>query len=241
MMKHLVFQLYGPLASWGEIAVGERRESSVRPSKSAIMGMLGAALGLRRAAEEEHRRLSDAYGFAVRTDAPGEFLRDYHTTQAPTSKGGRTYYTRRDEIGASDLHTILSQRDYRMDARHTVALWGRGNDLPYSLDGLRTALHQPRLVLYMGRKSCPLALPVRAQVVQSETLYKAFTDAEVPDEILDGLPVHDTEEYAWEAHPAPGLEASMVYPRRDEVRSRRRWQFSERDEYYAALPRERDW
>ena len=29
-MEHLVFQLYGPMAAWGEIAVGERRASSAQ-------------------------------------------------------------------------------------------------------------------------------------------------------------------------------------------------------------------
>ena len=36
MRAYLVFQLYGPLASWGDIAVGETRPSTPIPSKSAI-------------------------------------------------------------------------------------------------------------------------------------------------------------------------------------------------------------
>jgi len=236
-MEHLVFQLYGPMASWGEIAVGERRASSTHPSKSAVTGLLGAALGIRREEEERHRRLADAYGVAVQIDARGEMLRDYHTAQVPTAKGGRRYYTRKDEVAAEGLHTILSQRDYRMDARYTVALWARQDDPPCSLKDLEEALSRPHLVLYLGRKSCPLALPVCAQVVNAETLQEAFSTASFPADLLNGLPVDELEEYVWEKHPAPGLEASMVYPRRDNVLSRRRWQFSERDEYYVALAR----
>ena len=36
------------MASWGEIAVGENRHTASYPSKSAIIGLLGAALGIKR-------------------------------------------------------------------------------------------------------------------------------------------------------------------------------------------------
>ena len=237
-MEHLVFQLYGPMAAWGEIAVGERRASSAQPSKSAIVGLVGAALGIRREEEERHRSLGDTYGMAVRINARGEFLRDYHTTQVPTTRDGRTYYTRRDEIAAAELHTILSQRDYRVDSCYTVALWKQGSNEPYTLKEIGEALAYPQFILYLGRKSCPLAVPVCAQVVDSETLLAAFSQATFPGEMLGGLPTGEMEEYVWEYHPDPGLKASMVYLRRDHVLSRRRWQFGERDEYYVAVARE---
>lgn len=239
-MKHLIFQLYGPMASWGEIAVGEHRRSDVKPSKSSIVGLLGAALGIRRNEDDLHRQLSDAYGVAIRIDARGELLRDYHTTQVPTAVGKKRYYTRKDEMTAENLGTILSERDYRVDARYTVALWQHTDDAPYSLQTLANALLKPRFILYLGRKSCPLALPFHAQVVDVETLIQAFGEATFPTEFFDGIPLGNLREYVWEKHPAPGISASMVYPRRDRVLSRARWQFRERDEYYAAVSHEED-
>lgn len=238
-MKHLIFQLYGPMASWGTIAVGEHRRSDVKPSKSSIVGLLGAALGIRREEDDIHRLLSDAYGVAIRIDARGELLRDYHTTQVPPATGKKSY-TRKDEMAAEKLGTILSERDYRVDARYTVALWQHTDDAPYSLQALANALLKPRFILYLGRKSCPLALPVHAQVVDEETLKQAFWVATFPTEFFDGIPFGDLREYVWEKHPAPGISASMVYPRRDRVLSRTRWQFRERDEYYAAVSHEED-
>ena len=239
-MKHLIFQLYGPMASWGEIAVGEHRRSDLKPSKSSIVGLLGAALGIRRSEDDLHRRLSDAYGIAVRIDARGELLRDYHTTQVPPATGKKRYYTRKDEIAAEKLGTILSERDYRVDASYTVALWQNIDAAPYSLQALANALLKPRFILYLGRKSCPLALPVHAQVVDVETLIQAFGVATFPTDFLNGIPFGDLREYVWEKHPASGISASMVYPRRDHVLSRTRWQFRERDEYYTAVSREED-
>ena len=48
MPEYLVFQLYGPFMSWGDIAVGEMRPSAMMPAKSAILGLLAAAVGIKR-------------------------------------------------------------------------------------------------------------------------------------------------------------------------------------------------
>ena len=48
MKDYLVFRLYGPLASWGQAAVGGDRPTGLQPTRSAILGLLGAALGIKR-------------------------------------------------------------------------------------------------------------------------------------------------------------------------------------------------
>ena len=63
--EFLVLRLYGPLAAWGDIACGEVRPTLIHPTKSAILGLLGAALGVRRSDEEIISRMTKSYGFAV--------------------------------------------------------------------------------------------------------------------------------------------------------------------------------
>ena len=46
MGQHLVFLLHAPLGAMGGVAVGERRAGFDRPGKSAILGLVAAALGL---------------------------------------------------------------------------------------------------------------------------------------------------------------------------------------------------
>lgn len=110
-MDYLVFQLQAPLSSWGEPAVGEFRGTAEHPSQSALIGLLGAALGVVRSDEAAHAALRDGYGFAVGLQSPGNLLRDYHTAQVPprTALKGRPHATRRDELAVPkpELGTIL--------------------------------------------------------------------------------------------------------------------------------------
>ena len=165
-MSFLLFRLYGPLASWGEIAVGESRHTAVYPGKSALLGLLAAALGIRREEEEKQKALAEGYQFAVKVLSTGHLLQDYHTAQVPDSTGKINYSTRRDELvlGKLRLGTILSSREYRCDALSLVAVRPL-ETAPYSLEELCNALREPKFYLYLGRKSCPLAAPLNPRII----------------------------------------------------------------------------
>lgn len=236
MRQFLLFRLYGPMAAWGEVAVGEMRPSAAHPSKSAVMGLVAAALGIKRHEEEQLQQLESSCGFGVRVDSAGELLRDYHTAQVPPEKRKIRHYTRRDELKSDDLYTILSSRDYRTDSCYSVALWL--TSVSCSLGDLQQALLQPKLPLYLGRKSCPLSLPLDPKLIDANDLKGAFDQYDVA---ADGFvyPVLNRNEplrYYWEHldETQAGMRATMRYPRRDLVRSRKRWQFAERDEFFAS-------
>lgn len=238
MDDYLLFRLYGPLASWGETAVGETRPSAAWPGRSAIIGLLAAAMGVRRDEEERQRSLVLSYGVAICVESAGELLRDYHTTQVPPERRGVNHLSRRDEVNAESLNTILSQRDYRSDALYTVALWRKDDSAGETLKHLAESLARPVFPLYLGRKSCPVALPLKPQVVSANNLREAFAQASFPDEtFLAVLPMADERIFVWEDMPQSGMEALHVSPRRDEPTSRKRWQFGERDEYYRSESR----
>jgi CRISPR system Cascade subunit CasD len=238
MSDYLLFRLYGPLAAWGDIAVGEFRPSFSHPSKSAVLGLMAAALGIRRDEEAVHQAMASCYGFAVRVEAAGTPIRDYHTVQVPPTGYGRnkkTFATRKDElaIAREDLGTILSSRDYRCDSVYSVCLWTVGESSPYSLAHLEAALAKPTFTLYLGRKSCPLALPLQPQVVQASNLREAFHTASFEDTIfLNSLPRSETVNVYWEGAEANGYIAVHTIERRDSPLSRRRWQFAVRSEHY---------
>lgn len=238
MGEYLLFRLYGPMAAWGDIAVGEFRPSFGHPSKSAVLGLLGAALGIRRDEESVHQAMGSAYGYAVRVDAAGTPLRDYHTAQVPPAGSGRDkrkFASRKDELTGArgDLATILSSRDYRCDALYTVCVWPVARSLPYSLTKLAEALAKPQFALYLGRKSCPLASPLQAQVVHASNLREAFRNGRFQDApFLEVLEREDSLGVYWEGDQDSGFETVSTIERRDAPRSRRRWQFAVRTEHY---------
>ena len=125
MTDYLVFRLYAPLASWGEAAVGETRPTNTYPGRGAIIGLLGAALGIRRDDEAGQNALFQGLRVAVKQYSPGSLLRDYHTAQVPATQSKVRYRTRRDELNAPAkvINTILSSRQYRCDGLWTVAVW----------------------------------------------------------------------------------------------------------------------
>ena len=58
------------------------RSSWSRPSRSAVLGMVAAALGIRRDDEEAQNRLQAGYGFSVMVLQPGIMIQDFHTIQS---------------------------------------------------------------------------------------------------------------------------------------------------------------
>jgi len=248
MSQFLMLRLYGSMASWGDIAVGEQRLSHGHPTKSAIIGLLAAALGIKREEEERQQALARGYYMAVRVDSAGALLRDYHTVQVPPPDRGRCYATRKDELSVPKhmMNTILSQRDYRVDAHYTVAIYQ--NDGPYSLDVLALALKSPRYPLYLGRKSCPLAFPLQPTVMGVDHLKSAFEQMPVENDIfllksLSATTANKQRAYYWEGlkKEQTGFSAEgtyMKHERRDQVASRKRWQFVSRQEHQLLLNEE---
>ena len=110
-MRFLLITYYAPMGAMGEIAPGERRMAFSRPARSAVLGLVAAALGLRRD-DPAHTNLERGVGYAVRTDSPGRPFTDYHTAQTPQQKRSQAFATRRDELAADTLNTVLSVREF---------------------------------------------------------------------------------------------------------------------------------
>lgn len=246
MTEYLLLRLYGPMASWGEIAVGESRHSAVHPSRSALLGLLGAALGVNRDDDDKQKALRDGYRFGIKLECVGSPLRDYHTIQVGVPPKKFQFRSRRQELMADKLDTILSAREYRCDSLAVVAVEALPN-APVNLSSLSDALCKPNFTLYLGRKSCPLAVPLMPTLVKAANLQEAFDVVTWPS--LLGL--HDKHlrheiwpdrkdrrhfrigpvRYYWEDGMDSGMKPDFESQRHDQPLSRRRWQFAPRREW----------
>lgn len=236
-MRFLLFTLYAPMGSLGEVAIGERRMGWARPGRSAILGLVGAALGHDRIDEEAHHALETGLHYAVRTDTPGRPFIDYHTAQTPKARKNRTFARRKEELEAEDLHTVLSVREWRTDAFFTIALWLR-QDGTVDLDRMAEALRRPRFTLYLGRKSGTLGLPLSPAIIDADTFMDALADRRPNDEertVLESIGAAEQPEVAFD-YDAPDAPAeARIVTRRDAVMNRGRWQFTDRAEGIISL------
>lgn len=240
MTAYLVFDLYGPFASFGDVAVGEYRPTYPHPSKSTIVGLVAASLGIKREEEEVLQALSDDLRIAVLVLSTGQLLRDFHTIQVPPANQlkHRIISTRKDELDVKRQNTIISTRDYRMDSYYRIALWSAAG--AQDLTELQQALSFPKFTPYLGRKSCPPALPFKADIIQAENVSKALTRHGLNSDLVKSLLKIDKKTkymiFSDLTDNSTGTHADEVHKtvRRDRLVSRKNWQYGEREEimYY---------
>lgn len=137
-MKSLLLKFSGPLQAWGTGSHFEKRHTDLHPSKSAVVGILAAALGYKRDEDEKIRELNQLH-FAVRVDQPGHILRDYHTAHKykPSGSPDRTYVT---------------ERYYLEDAVFVAAV---GSEQDEWIETIEDALQHPYFQPFLGRRSAP--------------------------------------------------------------------------------------
>ena len=221
------------MGSLGEIAIGERRMGWARPGRSAVLGLAAAAMGIERDNEDAHRSMETGLYYAVKTDALGRPFIDYHTAQTPKASRGRTFETRREELGADKLNTVLSSREWRSDTYFTIALWSRQNNT-IDISTIAEALQRPRFALYLGRKSAPLGLPLNPVIIEADTFREAF-EARQPTEEEETVLKHIRTDFTARTEIAydydvPTMRSNefRIERRRDTIISRTRWQFADR-------------
>lgn len=157
----LVLRLGGPLQSWGDRSMFNRRDTRPEPTKSGVLGLLAAAAG--RSREEPPGDLL-GLSLGVRVDQPGSLLRDYHTVSdyrgRPLPQAGVSAKGLQRPTSPVKM-THVSQRFYLQDAVFLAALQGPA-DL---IEALAHAVGHPAFPLALGRRSCvpsqPLLLGVR--------------------------------------------------------------------------------
>ena len=142
-MATLLLRLAAPLQAWGADSKFETRKTNREPTKSGVIGLLAAALGLRRDETEPLTRLAQLR-FGVRVEREGQLLVDYHTAN-------------REEDRKKGKAPYVTYRHYLEDAVFLVGLESEDTAL---LQELAEALTHPVFPLYLGRRACPPTLPL---------------------------------------------------------------------------------
>lgn len=210
MPEYVLLRLEGPLQSWGDVAVDQRRPTAAFPTKSALTGLLASALGWSYRDGARINSLQDAVEYAVREDRQPQLLRDFQTAFLGREAGGWTHwgYEARGG-GAARKGTHLLEKSYLADGSFLVALSIASG--PVTLDELEQALERPAHTLFLGRKAC---LP-------SRRFYEGRAIGATAREVLEDTPVRDEYDqpplrcWAEPTEDDPGVLALEVWDRRD--------------------------
>lgn len=157
-MKSVLLRLEGPLQSWGLSSRFDERDTALEPTKSGVVGLCAAALGLTR---DDTAGLAPiaSLRMAVRVDRPGTLAREFHTAGGGTF-AGRDYGVRR--ASGSKGATVISRRSYLADASFLAALGGDDHELIGRIDAALRAPHWP---LFLGRRAFVPTVPIAAGTV----------------------------------------------------------------------------
>jgi len=126
------------MQSWGTTSRFDQRDTGKEPSKSGVLGLLAAALGIDRENWKDLKPLT-LLSMGVRHDRSGIPGCDYQTAQNIISADGKKTH-----------ETAETFRDYLSDAAFLVGLEGSDRSL---LKRAHAALRDPAWVLSLGRKS----------------------------------------------------------------------------------------
>jgi CRISPR system Cascade subunit CasD len=162
---YLALLLDGPLQSWGFASRFQRRTTGLHPTKSGIVGLICAAMGLAKGSPEEQTGLPaladlKMTSVVIPRTVPGSDeaelsvrrLEDYHTVLD----------TRRAS-GTPNKNAVETRREYLLDARFGVILKG-GRPV---MEQVAAALQNPVWGVWLGRKSCIPACPVLVGLSES--------------------------------------------------------------------------
>ncbi|MDP8239693.1 MAG: type I-E CRISPR-associated protein Cas5/CasD [Candidatus Hatepunaea meridiana] len=158
----LLLRLEGPMQSWGYRSRFDYRDTALEPTRSGVIGLICAAIGIAREEKISH---FDMIRMGVRVDKEGKPERDYHTALNVIKADGK------------GKGTVVSYRDYLADASFTVGLESENKEL---LDEIAEALQSPEWALFLGRKAFSLAehplsasIPAIVEAPLSEALNRA--------------------------------------------------------------------
>lgn len=193
---HLALRLQGPLQAWGFNSQFNRRNTGLMPTKSGILGMCLAALGIERGCKEEKiwlekcaglRLLAVALPHTVKygeksVELPARRITDYHTVGGAYDRNNplqRSHIplTADGKPKSEDKQTTVTHRQYLCDASFACVLSGDAK----LVRQLGQALENPIWGIWLGRKACIPAAPVFAGVFP--------TELEALDKLLDGKPL----------------------------------------------------
>lgn len=182
MQDFLIIKLQGAMQAWGGHTFEDYRPSHIFPTRSAVVGLLGACLGIDRADIQSRADLNSSFELTVRADRRkvqtkqfGQIKEKTLTMQKMTDF--HTVLDARKVDGSPRKDAIISRREYLCDAEFSLALGFRNNAV-FSLEKVKDAIQKPHYTPTLGRRSCPIQHPLFKMIISAENAQQALAQIE---------------------------------------------------------------
>lgn len=195
---HLALKLDAPLQSWGFESRFQRRTTGLHPTKSGVIGLICAAIGLAKGSDEERETLPKLAGLRMASiviprqqknfwkntpeKLPVRRVEDFHTVGGGYDKDKETqrqFIPRKASGGPCDNPTV-TRRQYLLDARFGVIFSGDRA----LLEKVSVALQDPVWGVWLGRKSCIPAEPIYRGLFATEAEAQRALIGDAPLELF---------------------------------------------------------
>ena len=151
---YLALLLDAPLQSWGYQSRFDRRTSLSHPTRSGVIGLICAAMGIDRADSARLAEFAELELTVYTLRQEGRMV-DFHTVGGGWDKKVNPQNLVRKASGGPG-NTVVTRREYLEGAMFGVILTGPASQFAEIAEALRN----PQWGVWLGRKSCIPASPV---------------------------------------------------------------------------------
>jgi len=170
MHHYLALKLRGVMQAWGGHTLEDLRHTAIMPTRSGIIGLLAACLGIDRQDYAQLEALANSLTITLRADKPDpksgikvKRIIDFHTVKDARKVDGKR-----------NKYPVVSRREYLCDAVFTLLIEVDQAATPFSIEALAKAVQNPVYMPFLGRRSCPLTRPLYEDEIQAHDSKSAF-------------------------------------------------------------------
>lgn len=229
---HLPLWFDAPLQSWGFASRFQRRTTGLFPTKSGVIGLACAAMGLAKGSDEEREALPRlaALTLTVWQFPRGNPRRRNEELLMQRLEDFHTVLNTRRATNKPNPDPVITRRQYLLEARFGLRLTGDAA----LLAEVAAALRNPRWGVWFGRKSCLPAAPLhlggpfaseqdvwqallRAAGLPLDTAENRFAKVEEVADFTAGTDTFNDQPLSFGTADSSGVEGRRFAPRRVKV------------------------